>query len=294
MGDYLVKVIAKEAGVRGFACLTTELVQEATRRHDTSPLASVALGRALTGAVLMGALLKVRQRVALKFEGNGPLQKVLAEADSYGRVRGYVSVPDVAADGRLDVEKAIGRAGLLTVVKDLRLKQLYESVIPLATSDFAGDLQAYFDQSEQTATTLQIGEMLDADGRVLMAGGLLLQEMPTQERAGIIPQLQDRLQELPPVADLFHQGTSPEAVLALVLAGFTYEHLEQRPLRFQCDCSWERTRQALASLGVTEVAYLLATDGEAEVHCHYCGEVYRFNEFDLEVLLTELNAKGET
>ncbi|HRQ36455.1 MAG TPA: Hsp33 family molecular chaperone HslO [Chloroflexota bacterium] len=295
MADYLVRIIAKEVGVRAFVCVTTGLVQEAAQRHETSPAASVALGRALTGVALLGALLKVRQRVALKYEGNGPLQKVLAEADSYGRVRGYVNVPDVdlpLVNGQYDLEAAMGRAGLLTVVKDLRLKEMVESVTQLMVSDLNQDLQAYFEQSEQIATAVQLGEVLDETGQIVAAGGLLIQEMPGQGQAGVIATLQERLQELPPIADLLAEGQSPEAVLALVFAGMAYEVLEQRPLRFSCDCSWQRTRQALALLGAAEVAHLLDTEGEAIVHCHYCHEAYHFNQFELEVLLTELSASA--
>jgi molecular chaperone Hsp33 len=294
MTDYLVRAIAKEVGIRGLACLTTGLVQEAGQRHGTAPLAGVALGRVLTGAALLGALLKVQQRVALKFEGNGPLQKVLAEADSYGRVRGYIAVPELdwpLVEGEFDLENAIGRAGLLTVVKDLRLKQLVESVTPLATGDFGGDLQAYFEQSEQIPTAVQVGEVLDETGHILLAGGLLLQGMPGQEQTGVLNRLQDRLQELPPVVDLYQQGQSPEEVLALVFAGMAYEVLEQRPLRFQCDCSWERTRQVLAALGAAEIAHLLETEGEAVVNCHYCRQAYHFDEVELELLLEELKER---
>ncbi len=293
MADYLVRIIAKEVGVRAFACVTTGLVQEAAQRHQTGLVAGVALGRTLTGAALLAALLKVKQRVALKYEGNGPLQKVLAEADSYGRVRGYVNVPAVdlpLVNEQVDLEAAIGRAGLLTVVKDLRLKEMVESVTTLVASDFNQDLQVYFDQSEQIATAVQVGEVLDETGQLLAAGGLLIQELPAQGQAGVVAALQERLQELPPVADLLAEGQSPEAVLALVFAGMPYEVLEQRPLRFACDCSWDRTRQALATLGAAEIAHLLETEGEAVVHCHYCHEAYYFNQFELEVLLTELSA----
>lgn len=293
MADYLVRIIAKEVGVRAFACVTTGLVQEAAQRHQTSLVAGVALGRTLTGAALLGALLKVKQRVALKYEGNGPLQKVLAEADSYGRVRGYVNVSAVdlpLVNEQVDLEAAIGRAGLLTVVKDLRLKEMVESVTTLVASDFSQDLQVYFDQSEQIATAVQVGEVLDETGQLVAAGGLLIQELPAQGQAGAVAALQERLQELPPVADLLAEGQSPEAVLALVFAGMPYEVLEQRPLRFACDCSWDRTRQALATLGAAEIAHLLETEGEAVVHCHYCHEAYHFNQFELDVLLTELSA----
>ncbi len=295
MADYMVRMTAKEAGVRALACVTTDLVHEAAQRHQASPVAAVALGRTLTGAALLGALLKVKQRIALKYEGNGLLQRVMAEADSYGRVRGYVVVPDVElplVNGQFDLAAAIGRAGLLTVVKDVRLKEMIESVIPLAASDFNYDLQVYFDQSEQIATAVQVGEVLDDNGQIVAAGGLLIQELPAQGQSGLVATLQERLQELPPVADLLAQGQTPEAVLAQVFAGIAYEVWEQRPLHFACDCSWERTRQVLATLGAEEIAHLLETEGEAVVHCHYCHEAYHFNQFELEVLLTELSANA--
>jgi len=274
-------------------CVTTELVHEAAQRHETSPAASVALGRTLTGAVLLGALLKVKQRVALKYEGSGPWHKILAEADSYGRVRGYVTTPEddlPLVNGQFELENGIGRAGLLTVVKDLRLKELAESITPLAYSDFNQDLQAYFDQSEQIATAVQVGEVLDDAGQIVVAGGLLIQELPAPAETGMVAVLEERLQELPPIAALLAQGNTPEDVLALVFGDVPYELLEQRPLQFACDCSWERTRQALASIGPAEIAHLLETDGEAVVHCHYCHESYLFNAFELEVLLAELSA----
>jgi molecular chaperone Hsp33 len=291
MADYMVRMTAKEAGVRALVCATSELIREAAHRHQASPIAAVALGRALTGAALLGALLKVKQRVALKYEGNGPLRKVMAEADSYGRVRGYVVVPDVnlpLVNGQFDLAAAIGRAGLLTVVKDVRLKEMVEGVIPLAASDFDRDLQLYFDQSEQIATAVHLGEVLDDNGHIVAAGGLLIQELPGKGQAGIVALLQERLQELPPIASLLAEGHSPEDVLALVFTGMAYEVWEQRPLRFACDCSWERTRQVLATLGAQEIAHLLETEGEAVVYCHYCQEAYHFNQFELEVLLAEL------
>lgn len=295
MADYLVRALAKEAGVRAFACVTTDSVNEAARRHQTSEVAGVALGRALTGAALMGALLKVKQRLALKFEGAGPLERVIVEGDSYGRVRGYVGQPQAdlpRANGQVDLVGAIGRAGLLTVVKDVGMKELYESVVPLAASDFVTDLNDYFAQSEQIATAVQLGERLAEDGTVTLAGGLLIQDIPGKGQAGMVARLKERLQELPPVIDLLHAGNSPEDVLALLFAGMPYDLLEQRPLSFTCDCSWERTRAALLSLGAEEVSHLLETDGQAMVTCHYCHEEYLFDQYELEVILVELGAEG--
>lgn len=294
MADYLVRILAREAGVRGFACFTTESVNEAIMRHKTQPTAAVALSRALTGVALMGALLKVKQRVALKFEGNGPLEKVLAEADAYGRVRGYVGNPDVnltQADGQPDIINAIGQAGLLTVVRDLRLKELSESVIPLAVSDFQGDLIDYFDQSEQIRTTIQLGEVLTDDGRVQVSGGLLIQDIPTQGEDDTIIQLQERLQELPPISAFLKDGKTPEEILAILFEGIEYDILEKRDVQFQCDCSWDRSRQALMTLGMAELQQMIDSDEDVIINCHYCHQEYLFNEFELEVLLMEMAAE---
>lgn len=287
MEDYLVRILAKESGVRGLACVTTNLVNEAGDRHGVSPTAAAVLGRALTGAALMGALLKVQQRIALKFEGSGPVAKVVVESDSYGKVRGYVAEPKVdlpKVGGEYDVVSAIGRAGLLTVVKDLRLKNLYESVVPLAASDIDSDLTVYLEQSEQIPSAVEVGVLVGEDSRAVMAGGLLIQSMPPQGAAEV-EQLKERIQELPPVEELLKSGQKPEEVLALVFDGIAYEFLEKRRLQFKCGCSRARSEQALIALGRAEIEMLLESEGQAVVDCHFCHERYVFSGEELEMLL---------
>ena len=187
MEDYLVRIIAREVGVRGLACVTTGLVNQICQKHGTAPTATAFLGRALTGGALMGALLKVQQRVAIKLEGTGPLRKAIVESDSYGRLRGYVGVPDLDLPlnlGQQDMTTAIGRAGLLTVVQDLKLKKLAEGVVPLETGEVDTDLMAYFDQSEQIPTAVSIGLSMNKDGTVAMSGGLLMQALPPHDDIG--------------------------------------------------------------------------------------------------------------
>lgn len=292
MEDYLVRIIARESGVRGLACVTTNLVNQICQKHGTAPTATAFLGRALTGGALMGALLKVQQRVAIKLEGTGPLQKAIVESDSYGRLRGYVAVPDLdlpLQHGRQDMEAAIGRAGLLTVVRDLRLKELAEGVVPLVDGAVDTDLMAYFEQSEQIPTAVSIDLAQNEDGSVAVSGGLLVQTLPPHEaNEGVVTQLQDRLQELPPLAELLQSGKTPEEVLALLFAGIEYEVLEQRPLRFQCSCSRERSEKALVTLGREEVEHLLATEGQAVIDCHFCHERYVFDAIELELILEEM------
>lgn len=293
MEDYLLRSIAREAGVRALACATTNLVEEARVRHDLAPTATAALGRALTTGVLLGALLKVRQRVALKFEGSGPLRKILVEAGSYGTVRGYVAEPTIdlpLVGGRQDVVSAIGRAGLLTVVKDLHLKELAESIVPLATSEIDSDVAAYLEQSEQIPSAVEVGVTLNADGSVALAAGLLVQSIPPYNEM-VMEQIKERLQELPPIEDLLKDVGTPEGVLQAVFAETEYEVLEQRPLTFTCSCSRARAEKALVTLGTAELHHLLSSEGQAVVDCPFCHERYVFTGDELEDLIARIEGE---
>ncbi len=295
MKDYLLRVIAKEAGVRGFAVVTTELANEAAESHETLPTSTAVLAEALTAGTLLGAMLKVQQRVALKLEGNGPAGKVIVEGDSYGRVRGYVANPDVDLPAKLgmqDTAAALGSTGQFVVVRDLRLKELAESVTSLSTGVIAEELTRYLNQSEQVPSVAQLGVLLDESGQVAQAGGLLLQALPPYE-TDVVAQLTERVAEMPPVAELLHSGKTPEDLLALVLAGIEYEVLEERPLSFQCDCSWDRTWKALITLGADEVREMLETEGRAEVECQFCHTEYHFDAEDLQMILAEIEAEGQ-
>ncbi|MBE2221413.1 MAG: Hsp33 family molecular chaperone HslO [Anaerolineae bacterium] len=291
MEDYLTRIIAKKTGVRGLACVTTNLANEAADRHDTAPTATVVLERALTSGVLAGALLKVGQRIALKFEGHGPIGKAIAEADAYGRVRGYLVNP--AADlplveGKADIVEALGVLGSLSVVKDVKLKKMPEGVVPLISSTFDGDLTYYLNQSEQTPSIVVIGEKLGENGRLQVSGGVLIQAMPPND-VSIIRDFIEKMQELPPLEAMLAEGKSPEEILALLFADVEYDELEKRPLRFECNCSRERSEQALLNLGRAELEELLNTEGQAEVNCHFCHERYVFDEEDLRLILAGIN-----
>jgi molecular chaperone Hsp33 len=291
MEDYLVRIIAKETGVRALACITTQLANQAADRHETTPTTTAVLERALTGGILMGALLKVGQRVAVKFEGNGPVGKAIVEADAYGKIRGYVLHPEIdlpLVNGKTNIVDALGELGLLSVVKDVKMKEMPEGVVPLQTSTFDGDLTYYLNQSEQTPSLVVMGEVLDENGRLQVSGGLLIQAMPPND-VGIIRDFIERLQELPPLEAMLKDGKSPEEILALLFAGIDYTELEKRPLRFQCTCSYERSEKALINLGRQELEELLETEGEAIVDCHFCHERYVFDEEDLRLILAGLD-----
>lgn len=290
MNDYLVRIIAENGSVRALACVTTALVNEACRRHGTWPTATVALGRALTGGTLMGALLKTGQRVALSFEGNGPLKKLLVEADANGAVRGSVRVPAVHmedAEGRLDVAGALGRAGLLTITKDLGLKEPYKGIVPLATSEIGEDLAQYLTESEQIPSAVGLGVFVEPDNSVSAAGGFLIQALPPSDDA-VVERLMQRLAELPPLTALLRQGTTPEDLLAKLFDGIPYTVLEKRALAFVCSCSRERIERVLLSLGKQDLAELLEKQGETEVTCEFCRERYHFDRSELKRLLDSI------
>lgn len=289
MNDYLVRALAREAGVRVIVTANTALALEAADRHGTFPTATIALAHALTGAALMGALLKVRQRLAMKFEGSGPLQKILVESDSKGRIRGYVSQPmiDLPDLGKEQISAALGDTGLLTVVRDVLLPELVESTVPLGSGDIAAELTFFLNQSEQIPSLIDVSHIVDGEGNLQMAGGLLIQALPPYE-SDIVQQLRDNVQELPPVADLLSSGKSPEEITALVFGPMAYKLLEKRPLHFECGCSRSRSEQALISLGADEIQHIIDTEGEAVVDCHFCHEQYLFSREELETLLNQL------
>jgi molecular chaperone Hsp33 len=286
MSDYLVRIITKEGNIRALACVTTELVDEARRRHGTFPTASAALGRALTGGALMGALLKAHQRVALKFEGNGPLKKIIVEADSSGAVRGYVSVPEVhmvREDGKLDVAGALGKAGFLSVTKDLGLKEPYKGMVQLYTSEIAEDLAFYLTESEQIPSAVGLGVFVEPDNRVSASGGFLIQSVPPRDEE-VIDKLMDRIGELPPITHLLREGKTPEDMLAIIFEGIPYDTLEKRAIAFRCSCGREKIERALISLGREELSSMIEKQEGAEVKCEFCRKVYNFSHEELNLL----------
>lgn len=292
MDSYIVRALAREGGIRGLACLTTGVVAEAARRHQASPGAKAALGYGLTGAALLGALLKVQQQVAIKVEGSGPLGKMVVESDNYGHIRGYIAQPAIEAPlpvGPNDVAAIVGHLGRLTVVKDLRMKDLYESVVPLQTGRLDTDLTYYLIKSEQVPSLVEIGAIVDERGELRAAGGILLQLLPDGDLA-LLSEMAERLDDLPPVGELLAARETPDSILRMLFGGQEYEILETQPLAFRCSCSRERSRQALKLIGRNEVAELM-DEGEAIIDCHFCHERYRFDRSELEVILGELSGE---
>jgi molecular chaperone Hsp33 len=293
VSDYLVRIITKAGNVRALACVTTELVGEACRRHGTRPTASAALGRALTGGTLFGALLKTGQRVALRFEGNGPLRKVVVEAESNGAVSGYVGEPEIDLpdrEGKLDVAGALGRAGFLTVTKDLGLKEPYKGTVQLYSSEIAEDLAYYLTSSEQIPSAVGLGVMVAPDGSIAAAGGFLIQALPSHDEAAI-DLLMERIGQLPQLSGLLAGGTTPEELLERLFADIPYDTLEKRALAFRCSCSREKVERALIATGAEELRHLIEREEVTTATCEFCRESYRFSREELEAVLRELEGE---
>ncbi len=291
MNDYLVRVISEEKNILGLACITTNLVNDAQRRHGTYPTATAALGRALTGGGLMGALLEPGQRLALKFTGNGPLKKIIVEAEGDGTVRGYVEVPQVdlpPRNGKLDVGGALGKEGLLTVTKDLRLKDPYNGVVKLYTGEIASDIAFYLTESEQIPSAVGLGVYVEPDGIVSASGGFLIQSLPPADDA-LIDALAGRLESMPPVTSQLREGKTPEDLLEAVFEGIPHRIIETRPISFRCTCSRGRVEQALITLGESQMKEVIKGQEVFDISCQFCGRSYTFTKEHLGRLLHEMH-----
>ncbi len=290
MSDYLVRATAGDGKIRAIAATTTALVEEARRRHDCWPTATAALGRALTAVALLAATMKEEESVILRLAGDGPLGGITAEADSAGRVRGYVKQPHVHLplndNGKLDVAGAVGR-GFVHLTRDMGLRDMYTGTSEIVSGEIAEDITHYLAKSEQTASAVALGVLVDRDGSVRAAGGYLLQVLPGATAAAG-EQLERNLQMLGAVTRAVDQGLDADGLLTAVLVGMEHHVLARQDLVFHCRCSQERAREILFSLGQEQVAEILAEDRGAELTCQFCGGVYHLSEGDLRAVLERL------
>lgn len=285
----MARALAGDGRIRALALRTTGVVAEAQRRHGTWPTATAALGRALTGAAALAvATLKDRGTLTLRLAGGGPIGWIIAEARPDGAVRGYAAHPHVdlppTPAGKLDVGRAVGSNGSLSVTVDFGLQTVRTSSIPLVSGEIAEDIGAYLLQSEQVPSLVALGVLVAPDGGVRAAGGLLLQLLPGAD-GDWVPILEANAAGLAPLSQRLGAGETPEDLLGAALRGFAVHWLGRRPLRFACTCSRERLRSLLLMLGRDELKDMLTTDGGAEARCHWCGEVYHFDAGELEELV---------
>lgn len=287
MTDHLERVISEAGNFFGVACTTTTIVAEACRRHDVGPTAATALGRAMTGAALLAAILKDKQSVLLKFEGNGPLGKIITEAGSAGWVRGYVANPHAEVplrNGRIDVAAGIGGAGFLTVVKDIGGHTRYPGTIQLYSSEIGEDLAYYLAQSEQTPSTIGLGIHLEKNGGIAASGGFLIQSLPPADER-LLVKIEQRIASLPPLSALLLEGRSPAEILSLIFQDVPHHRTGGGALFHQCSCSRDKMESALLSLGGEELGSLIDKEEGVEVRCEFCRQSYIFCKAEMKDLL---------
>lgn len=287
MKDYIVRATAGDGQVRAFAATTGNLVEEARRRHNTSPVATAALGRLLTAGAMMGSMMKNDTDVlTLQIKGDGPLGGITVTADAKANVKGFVENPDAMLppkNGKLDVGGAVG-IGLLNVIKDMGMKEPYVGQTILQTSEIAEDLTYYFATSEQVPSSVGLGVLMNKDNTVHCAGGFIVQVMPfvTDE---VLSRLEENIQKISSVTQMLNDGHTPEQMLERVLEGLDIEITDTIPANFSCNCSHERIEKAIISIGKKDIQSMIDEGKEVEVKCHFCNTAYKFSVEELKEIL---------
>lgn len=295
MTDQMVRALCLSGGIRVLACNSSALAREVCLLQETSATASIAMGRGLAAGALMGALLKTGQRVALKFEGNGPLHKLLIEADSNGAVCGCAGDPSAELEpinGKWNVAGLIGKAGFLTVSKDIGIGGApYQSLVQLISSEIGDDLAYYLTESEQTPSAVGLGAALDENGQIVACGGFLVQALPKADQAEL-EKIMLRLSALPPLSTLLTES-GPDGILHEIFGDIPYTVLESHDIFFRCGCSQEKVERALITMGAKELMDMKAMDNGAEVTCEFCRKAYRFDNNSLDQLLKQVAEKSD-
>lgn len=291
MNDYIIRALDKEKSIRVFIASTSNMVESARKIHNTTPVATAALGRTITAAGIMGIMTKgVKYKTSIQIKGNGPLKTILAVADSQGQVKGYVGNPYVELplkkNGKLDVGNAVGKDGRVIIIKDLGLKEPYIGQSKLVSGEIAEDLSYYFASSEQQPSAVALGVLVDVDLTVRASGGYIVQVLPNISEE-LLNKLEERLSNVEPISRLIDKGYTPEDILDKVFGDFGMEIKEKNEISLTCDCSRERLEGALISIGEEELKSIIAEDGKAEVSCHFCNTSYTFNTDELNKLLDE-------
>ena len=297
----VLTAIDKSGSFRVYLAISTKLVQEALNIHNTTPLATAALGRVLTGAGMMGLMLKnERDKLTLIFKGDGPARQILATADGKGNVKGYIADPGVdlplKENGKLDVGGAIGR-GELTVVKDLGLKEPYVGTVSLVSGEIAEDLTSYYYISEQQNTAISLGVKIERDYSVGCAGGMIVQLLPGASEDAVVA-LEKIIGDMEPITTLIERvkgGGADESLRLLskeifgrIPQEFAIEELEIKNMDWNCDCSFERLEKILMTIGERDLKEIIEEDGEAELVCQFCLKKYKFDKAHLEKILASI------
>lgn len=288
MTDYIVRATAANNQIRAFAATTRDIVEKARSVHNTSPVATAALGRLLTAGAMMGTMMKGEKDIlTLQIKAGGPINGITVTADSKANVKGYVGNPEVMlppnAKGKLDVAGAVG-VGLLQVIKDMGLKEPYVGQTVLQTSEIAEDLTYYFATSEQVPSSVGLGVLMEHDNTVKQAGGFIIQLMPFTEDA-VIDALEKKLQEVTSVTSMLDAGDTPEMILDKLLGDFGVQITDKVPANFYCNCTKHRVEKAIISIGKKDIQEMIDDEKPIEVNCHFCNTNYEFSVEELKQIL---------
>lgn len=284
MNDYMIRATAAEGQIRAFAATTRDMVEKAKNAHNTSPVATAALGRLMTAAAMMGADLKgEKELLTLRIEGSGPLGGLLVTANGHGDVKGYAFNPDVMlppnAQGKLDVGGSLD-LGVLSVIKDIGLKEPYVGQTQLVTGEIAEDLTYYFATSEQVPSSVALGVLMNKDNTVRQAGGFIIQLLPGASDE-IIDKLEAKLSGISSITALLNAGKTPEEILTDILGEFGLDISTKMPVQFHCDCERSRVEKAIISIGKKEIQDMIDEGKEIEVNCQFCNKHYKFSVDEL-------------
>lgn len=293
MSDYIVRATAGNAQIRVFAAYTRDMVEEARRRHETSPVATAALGRLMTAGAMMGSMLKgEKDLLTLRINASGPIQGITVTADSQARVKGYVGNPNVILPankvGKLDVSGAVG-VGFMDVIKDMGLKEPYVGQTVLQTGEIAEDLTFYFANSEQVPSSVGLGVLMSKDNTVAQAGGFIIQLMPFAEE-DVIVKLEENLKDITSVTTLLARGNTPEDLVELLCKGLDPVIADKLDTGFYCNCDKARVEKSLISVGRKELQDMIEEGKDVEMKCHFCNTSYMFSVDDMKRLAVKSRA----
>ncbi len=288
MSDYIIRATAANSQIRAFAATTRDLVEKAKRAHNTSPVATAALGRLLTAGSMMGSMMKgQKDLLTLQIKCSGPISGMTVTADSKANVKGYVYNPNVmlppSEQGKLDVGKALD-LGVLSVIKDMGLKEPYMGQTQLVSGEIAEDLTYYFATSEQVPSSVALGVLMNKDNTVKQAGGFIIQLLPFAEEK-VIDKLESKLKEITSITALLDQNMTPEMILEYILGEFDLEILDKMPTEFYCNCDKARVEKAIVSIGHKEINEMIQEGKPIEVNCHFCNKNYTFSVEELKEIL---------
>ncbi len=288
MSDYIIRASAADSQIRAFAATTKELVEQARMLHNTSPVATAALGRLLTAGAMMGSMMKGEEDIlTLQIKGSGPIGGLIVTANSRGTVKGYAYHPKVLLPanekGKLDVGGALG-AGILSVIKDLGLKEPYTGQTHLVSGEIAEDIAYYYAASEQVPSVVALGVLMNKENTVRQAGGFILQLMPFAD-SSLIDRLEQKVNEITGITSLLDKEMTPEMILEYVLGEFGLQILDKLPTAFECNCTKDRVEKAIVSIGRKEISEMIEENEPIEVNCHFCNTHYHFSVEELKDIL---------